>query len=122
LPLPDPQGRNPKKRPYIVITADIDPVKPINIVALTSTFDFPLPDDHVEIPYGRGCHTKLTRPGAAICSWHYRIPFDWITEGKGFVDGRRIDAITEKVLQCAPQPVRVFIEADRLSLQQSETT
>jgi hypothetical protein len=116
--LPDPQGVNCKYRPYIVITrtADINLKNSIDLVAITTSFAYPLPEDHVEIPYGpKGrCYTRRDKPSAAVCSWHYRVPFSWINAEKstGFVDGTHLEQIASKVAQFAPLPIRIFAEEE----------
>jgi mRNA-degrading endonuclease toxin of MazEF toxin-antitoxin module len=95
----DPQGRNPKDRPCVVISPASEPGEglPIKVVAITTLIPDPMPDDHVLIPYQRPRHprTGLNRRAAAVCSW-----IEWIDEGRvirpvGFVPARQLLAIAQ---------------------------
>lgn len=69
----DPAGKNPKCRPGVVVTPTHEIVadQTIVIVAATSTFKKPLPQNVVPIPWYRGGHpvTGLFRETVAVCDW-----------------------------------------------------
>jgi len=71
--LPDPQGRNAKHRPVVILTAteEIKPGEPIVGVAISTTIDPAFPEAHVEIPWHRSGHPKtgLSKRSAAVCTW-----------------------------------------------------
>jgi hypothetical protein len=72
-------GRTRKKRTAVILTrsTDISESEPFVVVAITTTFPDPPPEDHVLLPYdptGR-CVTRLKQRTAAVCSW-----FDEINE------------------------------------------
>jgi mRNA-degrading endonuclease toxin of MazEF toxin-antitoxin module len=71
--VPDAAGRNPKKRPMILLTSEdeVPPGAPLLGVGITGTLPVPLPPDHVPLPWHRARHpfTGLTKKCAACCSW-----------------------------------------------------
>jgi mRNA-degrading endonuclease toxin of MazEF toxin-antitoxin module len=71
--LPDPQGRNPKDRPAVVVTPteELEAGRPIFVVAITTTLLAPLPNDYVRLPWSRPRHprTGLNDKNAAVCHW-----------------------------------------------------
>jgi hypothetical protein len=76
-PLPDSSGRSKKRRPDIIVTQtlDIKPDEPIVVVAATTKFAVPAPEDHVLLPWhpqGQ-VRTGLRKPTAAVCSWLFEI-------------------------------------------------
>lgn len=69
----DPQGRNSKPRPLVIVssTSEIGGGEPFVAVAITSYFADPLEADEVELPWhpaGR-VRTGLKKPSVAKCSW-----------------------------------------------------
>lgn len=81
----DPQGRNPKRRPAVVLTptAEIRDGGEVVVVALSSRVDQSPPDVSVEIPWHRDGHprTKLNRRNVAVCTWLVARPVTSIGEG-----------------------------------------
>ena len=71
--LMDPQGRNPKVRPAIVVTEDrtIQAGGPINVVAVTSSVTLPLSETHVELPWNASgsAGSGLKKRSVAVCDW-----------------------------------------------------
>jgi mRNA-degrading endonuclease toxin of MazEF toxin-antitoxin module len=69
----DPQGRNPKRRPAVILTptAEIRPDGEVVVAALSSQIDQSPPDVSVSIPWHRDGHprTKLNRRNVVVCSW-----------------------------------------------------
>ncbi len=76
--LPSSDGSKTKRRPAVIvtfteeITAD-DPS--FLVVAATTKFSEPLPDDHVLLPWHPqgSVRTQLRHPTAAVCRWIFEI-------------------------------------------------
>jgi hypothetical protein len=78
-----------KERPLVVIT-DTDEIvmdNEICAVAITTTYEDPPPDTHIELPWFRHRHsvTGLSRRSAAVCNWLVRVRPGDIVEIKGRV-------------------------------------
>lgn len=69
----DPHGRNPKRRPAVILTPtdEIDEEGDVVVAALSSQTDQSLPEVSVEIPWHRDGHprTKLDRRNVVVCTW-----------------------------------------------------
>jgi hypothetical protein len=69
----DPQGRNPKCRPAVIVTAneDIRPDAEVWVVGISSRLDVGPAEVQVELPWDRRGHprTGLRERCAAICTW-----------------------------------------------------
>lgn len=67
----DRRNENGKLRPVLVITVDGSTAI---VVCISTSFD---PDaltaDEIELPYGNGCKTGLTKPSVAVCKWIDRV-------------------------------------------------
>jgi mRNA-degrading endonuclease toxin of MazEF toxin-antitoxin module len=98
---PDPQGRNPKRRPAVVLTTaeDIAAGTPIVVVAVTTQLPRTLPPDYVRLPWSRPRHprTGLSSPCAAVCTWLAVIQAENVLEVAGRVPDDKLEAIVEKV-------------------------
>lgn len=90
----DPQGRNPKDRPAVIVTptGEIDPALAFQVVAVTTLLPDPLPDDHVLLPWQRPRHprTGLNRRCAAVASWLARVDEARVIRSVGVVPGRQL--------------------------------
>lgn len=68
----DPQGRNPKRRPAVVLTPSGE-IRDDEVVvaALSSQVDHSPPEVSVELPWHRDGHprTKLNRRNVVVCTW-----------------------------------------------------
>jgi mRNA-degrading endonuclease toxin of MazEF toxin-antitoxin module len=68
----DPQGRNPKRRPAVVITptADIRADDEVVVAALSSQTDQSPSEVSVPVPWQTGGHprTTLNRPNVVVCT------------------------------------------------------
>jgi mRNA-degrading endonuclease toxin of MazEF toxin-antitoxin module len=84
IELLDPQGRNPKIRPAVILTstAEIRPDGEIVVAALSSQVDQSPPELSVEVPWHRDGHprTKLNRRNVVVCSWLATLPVSAIAE------------------------------------------
>jgi mRNA-degrading endonuclease toxin of MazEF toxin-antitoxin module len=69
----DPQGRNRKQRPLVVVTptVEIREGSPFVGVAISTTILTPVPDDHVELPFHPNgkVRTGLRKRSVAVCTW-----------------------------------------------------
>jgi mRNA-degrading endonuclease toxin of MazEF toxin-antitoxin module len=95
----DPRGRNPKDRPAVVVTPseDINKEKFIYVVAISTSFPDPLPEDHVAIPWQRPRHprTGLNERNAAVCHWVELVDRDQIDRVLGRVPNAELARIQE---------------------------
>jgi len=98
---PDPAGRNPKKRPVVLLTSqdEVPPGNPLIGVGVTGTLPAPLPPDYVLIPWHRSRHpyTGLNKKCAAWCSWRVTIPLTDDVQVMGRVPDNAFVEICEKV-------------------------
>ena len=85
----DPQGRNPKVRPAVVITptSEITSTGEVVVVGITSPVNDASPEVTVDLPWHRNGHprTKLSRASVAVCNWKASVPITAIHEIKGHV-------------------------------------
>ena len=105
----DPQRRNPKCRPLVIISAteNIKPGEPILTVAVTGTFNRPLDSDCVELPWHRDgrVQTELRMPCVAKCSWQQTIQQANIKAYKGLVPAKAMLAILKTTEALAQQQI-----------------
>lgn len=80
----DPQGRNPKVRPAVVLTptAEIRPGGEVVVAAVSRQVDQSPPEVSVPLPWQRGGHprTRLNSPNVVVCTWLVAIPVSAIGE------------------------------------------
>jgi len=85
----DPQGRNPKVRPAVVLTStsEIHPDGEIVIAAVTSQTDTVPAGLAVELPWHRHGHPrmKLNRRNVVVCDWTVTIRVEDIRSLGGHV-------------------------------------
>lgn len=97
----DDAGRNPKCRPAVVVTPtdDLSEDDSFVVVAATSTFSRPLPDNQVELPWHRDKHprTGLYKSCVAICDWLAEVRHDQVQDVAGIVPPRVLSRILEKI-------------------------
>ncbi len=71
--VPDPQGRNPKRRPAVIVTptAEIRADGEVVVAALSSQIDQSPPEVSVPVPWQPNGHprTKLNRRNVVVCTW-----------------------------------------------------
>lgn len=74
----DPQGRNPKRRPAVILTpnAEIRPDGEVVVAVLSSQIDQSPPEVSVPVPWQPNGHprTKLNRRNVVVCSWLITLP------------------------------------------------
>lgn len=92
----DPQGRNPKHRPTLVVSVDGEC---IHCVAISHTIHDPPTDNEILLPYAeRGpCRTGLTKKSAAICNWPVLVQAGDVTEVSGILPPRYMKAVVERI-------------------------
>jgi mRNA-degrading endonuclease toxin of MazEF toxin-antitoxin module len=87
--LPSSDGTTTKRRPAIVITptSKISQDEPFQVIAATTKFTEPLPDDHVQLPWHRAgkSRTQLRQPTVAVCTWIFSITESQVEKMGGVV-------------------------------------
>src|SRR2546430_9467456 len=91
---PDPQGRNPKRRPAVLVTPDVDirADGDVWVVAISTQLDEAPAETQVELPWERQGHprTRLKERCAAVCTWMEKVKVASIKEHAGIVPGRQL--------------------------------
>ena len=99
----DPQGRNEKRRPLVVVSESpaVPLEKPFWCIVISGTLPSPLPDDHVLLPWHRdgNSQTKLTKRSAAICTWPVHLTAADVLSERGVVPTKEMSLIKQKVHQ-----------------------
>jgi mRNA-degrading endonuclease toxin of MazEF toxin-antitoxin module len=102
----DPQDRNPKCRPAVIITPteEIRPDGDVVLVAITGSIHAAPPEMQVALPWQKQGHTgtRLTKPSVAVCSWLFVRPVSSIRSYGGIVPDRQLLEILEKIRSVAP--------------------
>lgn len=96
----DPQGRNPKTRPLVVIEDFDDGDDDVFCVAVTTAVPKPLPADCVNLPWHRDrrqSKTGLTAACVAVCNWVVSLDETRIEQTIGRVPDSRLAEIVERV-------------------------
>lgn len=97
----DPQGRNPKCRPGVIVTpnADIRADGEVWIVAISTHLDAAPAEAQVELPWTRQGHprTGLRERSAAVCTWMEKVSVASIQEAAGMVPGRQLLDILTRI-------------------------
>ena len=99
--LADPQGRNPKCRPAVVVTpdADIREDGEVWVVAISTRLDEAPAEAQVELPWDRRGHprTGLKERCAAVCTWMAKVPVAAVQGWAGTVPGRQLLDILKRI-------------------------
>lgn len=105
--LADPQGRNPKRRPVIVLTPDeqITDAGLIDVAVISTQLSASLPEETVELPWHRDGHpkTKLRTRCGVVCRWISLVAVADIQSTGGFVPADRLERILEIVARLADE-------------------
>lgn len=104
----DPQGRNPKCRPAVIITptkairADGDVV----LVAITGSVNAAPPEMQVALPWHPQGQTgtRLNKPSVAVCNWIFTRPVASVQGYGGMVPDRQLLQILDKIKAAASPP------------------
>jgi mRNA-degrading endonuclease toxin of MazEF toxin-antitoxin module len=97
----DPQGRNLKVRPAVVVTSTdaIIPGGRVRVVAVTRRIDQSPPAVTVVLPWDANGHprTRLREKCGAVGTWTASIPTDQLTDTGRYVSGEHLLAILQIV-------------------------
>lgn len=97
----DPQGRNRKCRPAVIVTptTDIRSDGEVWVVAITTQLDASPAEDQVELPWDRRGHprTGLKERCAAVCAWMEKVRVADIQGCAGTVPGRQLLDILKRI-------------------------
>jgi mRNA-degrading endonuclease toxin of MazEF toxin-antitoxin module len=97
--IPDPQSRNPKIRPLVIVSdsEEIRSDQGLLCVGITSTFPRKLPDDCVLLAYHPRGHprTGLKKRCAAMCSWLVEIDEEAVHRYIGMASPRELEQILD---------------------------
>ena len=102
VPIPDPQGRNPKPgRPFVIITrsGEIAASDTVQAVGITDELGESPKDHYILLPWGENARTGLKTKSAALCTWLVSISRDKLEVGRGHINAELVLAIVEKVKQ-----------------------
>lgn len=91
---------NKKSRPAVIWTPtdQIKPDRPLVVLAITTTFPDPPPEDHVPLPWDpkKRAGTGLAKRSAVVLTWFDQIQQEGL-ELKGEVPAKLIALIEEKI-------------------------
>ena len=97
----DPQARNPKCRPAIIVTPDADLREDgeVWVVAISTQLDEPPIEAQVALPWDRRGHprTGLTQRCVAVCTWMAKVSVASIQGYAGIVPGRQLLDILTRI-------------------------
>ncbi len=83
----DPQGRNVKRRPAVIVSRDSEILSgaKISCVAITTAYPDQPPKECIPLPFSLGgkARTGLNKRSAAVCSWLFQITEKEITKYLG---------------------------------------
>jgi mRNA-degrading endonuclease toxin of MazEF toxin-antitoxin module len=101
--LNDPQGKNPKCRPAVILTAT-DQIKPdsdVWVVGVSTQGASTSAEVSVELPWDRTGHphpkTGLKERCVVVCTWVAKVPLASIKDYAGIVPGKYFLEILRKV-------------------------
>lgn len=99
--LADPQGRNPKRRPAIILTPT-DEIKAdgdVWVVGVSTTFELAPPEVQTELQFDpRGtCRSGLRERCWAVATWVAKVSLLDVEEYAGVIPGRQMIEIRRKI-------------------------
>jgi mRNA-degrading endonuclease toxin of MazEF toxin-antitoxin module len=101
----DPNGHR-KLRPAVIVTPtdQLALSRRIDVVAVTSRLEDPLPVDHILLPWHAQGHprTRLNRRCAAVCTWLAHISETDIKDMAGIVPAATMQEILKKIAAALP--------------------
>jgi hypothetical protein len=97
----DPQGRNPKCRPAVILTPtdEITPDGEVWVVGITTSFELAPPEVQTELQFDpRGnCRSGLRERSWAVSTWVARVPLSAIEGYAGTIPGAQMAEIHQKI-------------------------
>jgi len=101
--IPDPRGKNTKRRPVVLLTAtnELATVDTYVVGAISATLKDPVPPDWVLLPWsadGRA-RTGLKKPSAAKCDWLTTVNRAQILSVLGTLPGSIMQEIMQRVVK-----------------------
>lgn len=104
----DPQNRNPKCRPAVIVTPteEISADGDVLLVAITGNVAAASAEVQVALPWhAQGqVGTRLNKPSVAVCSWIFTSPVSKIQSYGGMIPDRQMLQILDKINALAPPP------------------
>jgi mRNA-degrading endonuclease toxin of MazEF toxin-antitoxin module len=104
----DPQGRNPKSRPAVVVVppADASPTAQVRVIGVSTQIGMAPPAVCVELPWQRGGHprTGLSARCEAVCTWLATITVADVDRELGTVPADRMLRILNILSGLTPPP------------------
>lgn len=105
----DPQNRNPKCRPAVILTPteEIRLDGEVVLVAISGSVNAAPAEMQVALPWqaqGRTA-TRLTKQSVAVCTWVFTSPVSRIQSYGGIVPDRQMLQILDKINALAPPPL-----------------
>ncbi len=99
--IPDPQGKNVKPRPVVVIGFDDEDDTVFQFCAISSTFPKPVPRECVPLPYSHqhGGHpsTGLYLESVAVCNWLDEAPKTDVVKKWGYLPIKTFNRVIERI-------------------------
>ncbi|MGL6097149.1 MAG: type II toxin-antitoxin system PemK/MazF family toxin [Fimbriiglobus sp.] len=104
--IPDPQGRNPKRRPAVVLalTGDLTAGGVLAVAAVTTRIAVAPSGVVVSLPWHRDGHprTRLRTASEVVCDWELTVPAETVEETGGIVPRNRFLEILALVQELRP--------------------
>jgi hypothetical protein len=93
--VPDQNGVNPKDRRVVLVRDFHDTDATAYGVAVTGTFDYPIPPTSISLPFHRQgrCNTGLRKESVAVCNWFVVVAAQDILNRSGFTPTPQLVAI-----------------------------
>ena len=102
----DPQGRNAKSRPVVVVVPpkDDDPASTLGVIGVSTRVGMAPPDECVNLPWQNGGHprTGLSARSEAVCTWLETITVADVEREIGQVPADRMLAILQILTRLTP--------------------
>tara|TARA_A100001391_G_scaffold203649_2_gene196613 strand:- start:202 stop:558 length:357 start_codon:yes stop_codon:yes gene_type:complete len=94
----DPQGKNDKQRPLIVVGFENDNEKVV-ICAISSRFPVPIPRDCIPLPHDSQGHpsTGLTVGSVAVCKWVDILDASQLVCKRGYISTKLLKKIIHMI-------------------------
>lgn len=100
VPVPDPQGNNPKTgRGFVVLNrpAGLKSGETLKLVGITSEYYAQDAINLVALPFGLQASTRLSKQSWALCTWVVKRTRSEVEISQGFVRGSQLFEIAARV-------------------------